>query len=68
MVAVSVGFASRWASRSVQIVGTAAAGVTFSAAIIVASGTGCRNRSGITSDAPHMNATPDASPRTTAGP
>ena len=44
---MSVGFASRWASRSVQMVGTAPASVGRSAAIIAASGAACRNRSGI---------------------
>src|SRR6476660_2021897 len=51
----SVGWLSRYASRSVQIVGTAAASVGFSAPIIAAIGAACRNRSGMTSDAPDMN-------------
>ena len=38
------------------MVGTAPASVGFSAAIIAASGAACRNRSGMISEAPHMNA------------
>jgi hypothetical protein len=52
----SCGFWSSSASRPCQIVGTAPAIVGFSAAIIAASGSGCRNRSGMISDAPTMNA------------
>src|SRR5215204_7523257 len=53
---VVVLLASRYASKSVQIVGTAAANVGRSASIIAASGAACRNRSGISSEAPDMNA------------
>ena len=52
----SARLASRYASSSVKIVGTAPAKVGFSAAIIAAIGAACRNRSVITSDAPTMNA------------
>ena len=38
------------------MVGTAAASVGRSEAIIAASGSGCRNRSGMSSEAPTMNA------------
>src|SRR2546429_9439956 len=51
----SVGWLSRYASRSVQIVGTAPPWVGFSCAIIVAIGAAWRNRSGMTLDAPPMN-------------
>ena len=38
------------------MVGTAAARVGFSLAIMAASGSGCRNRSGMSSEAPTRNA------------
>ena len=41
---------------SAQIVGTAPENVTRSDAIIVVSGSACRKRPGITTDAPQMNA------------
>ena len=50
----STGFLSRYCSRSFQIVGTPAPPVTFSASIIFASGSACRNRSGMTSVAPEI--------------
>src|SRR5262249_15444544 len=53
---VSVGLASRYASRSVQIVGTAPANVGCSVSIIAASGAAWRNRSGMISDEPDMKA------------
>ena len=56
MEETSVWLASRYASRSLKIVGTAPANVGFSASIIAASGAACRNRSGIRIDAPTMNA------------
>ena len=48
----SCGCALSWASRPCQMVGTAPAMVGFSVAMICASGSGCRNRSGMISDAP----------------
>src|SRR5690606_28525942 len=53
---MSWGFCSRYCSRPCHTVGTAAANVGFSAARILAIGSGCRNRSGMTSEAPDMNA------------
>ena len=41
---------------SAQIVGTAPENVTRSSLTMRVSGSACRNRPGITSDAPHMNA------------
>src|SRR5215468_494541 len=53
---MSVGCWLMYARRSVQIVGTAPASVGRSASIIAASGAACRNRSGMTSVAPDINA------------
>ena len=53
---MSCGWCSRCRCRPCQIVGTAAANVGRSAAMSSASGPGCRNRSGMISDAPIMNA------------
>ena len=50
----SARLASRWASRSVKMVGTAPANVGRSASIIAAIGAACRNRSVITIEAPTM--------------
>ena len=53
---MSCGCFSRYRCRPCQMVGTAAANVGRSAARIAAIGSGCRKRSGMTSDAPIMNA------------
>jgi hypothetical protein len=52
MLEVSTSFSSRYCRTAVQTVGTPAEQVTFSASIRRASGSPCRKRSGITSDAP----------------